>query len=68
MIPPPLYNFILHGPPDPYPAPASSWPLTFLLPVGIQACGDAMIRIGQHGRSVHEVIPIYLWGKGDSHF
>ena len=29
---------------------------------------DVMIMIGQHGRSVHEVIPAYLWGKGDSHF
>ena len=36
--------------------------------VGMQACGDVMIMIGQHGRSVHEVIPAYLWGKGDSHF
>ena len=35
---------------------------------GMQACGDVMIMIGQHGRSVHEVIPAYLWGKGDSHF
>ena len=36
--------------------------------VGMQACGDVMIMIGQHGRSVHEFIPAYLWGRGDSHF
>lgn len=27
----------------------------------MQACDDVMI--GQHGRSVHETIPAYLWGK-----
>ena len=35
--------------------------------VGMQACGDVVIMIGQHGRSVHEA-PANLWGKGDSHF
>ena len=41
--------------------PSDPWSGT----VGIQACGDVMVMIGQHGR---EVIPAYLWGKGDSHF
>ena len=36
--------------------------------VGMQSCGDVMIMIGQHGRSVHEVIPTYLWGKDESRF
>ena len=36
--------------------------------VGMQACGDVMIMIGQHGRSVHDLYPHILWGKGDSHF
>ena len=26
------------------------------------------MRRHEHGRSVHEVIPAYLWRKGDSHF
>lgn len=34
--------------------------------VGMQACHDVMI--GQHGWSVHEALPAYLWGKVDSHF
>lgn len=36
--------------------------------VRIQACGDVMIMIGPHARSVHELIPHTLWGKGDVHF
>lgn len=47
--------------------------------VGMQACRDVMIVIGQYGRTVHKVIvqhgrsvhklsPAFLWAKGDSYF
>ena len=36
--------------------------------VGMQVCGDVMIMIGQHGRSMHELYPHILGSKGDSHF
>lgn len=34
--------------------------------VRMHGCGDVMI--GQHERSVHEVLPALLWDKGDAHF
>ena len=50
---------------EPIISPIARDPVPF---VGMQACGDVMIMIAQHGRSVHELYPHILWGKGDSHF
>lgn len=36
--------------------------------VGMQACRDVMIVIGQYGRTVHKLSPAFLWAKGDSYF